>query len=406
MLSACVAEPGSSRYAAPTPLDGPTRPGALPPPGAASARRVAILLPLTGQNAEVGQAMLKAAQLSLDQPGAPKLDQQDTGGTPEGAANAARAALAAGAGIILGPLTAAETAAAAPLARAAGVPMLAFTSDAVQAQPGVWTLGITPGQQVRRLVLALQAENKTRLAAVVPDNPFGEALATGLLTATSSAGMPSPNVVRTPSSFSGLNDALKSVSDYGGRRGALEAQQRSARATNDADGRRTAAEIGRRAPPPPPMDALLLGASGAQLNQVAPLLAFYDISPGRVRILGPATWARDARRLPGMAGAWYAAPEPGARTGFEQQYATRFNMAARDFTSLAYDAAGIARAVMAPEGYPVGSLTRAEGFAGADGLLALLPDGQVRRGLAIFEIDLTGSHIVQPAPKTLAAPGV
>ena len=73
---------------------------------------------------------------------------------------------------------------------------------------------------------------------------------------------------------------------------------------------------------------------------------------------------------------------------------------------MAYDAAGIARAVMAPEGYPVGSLTRAEGFAGADGLLALLPDGQVRRGLAIFEIDLTGSHIVQPAPKTLAAPGV
>jgi branched-chain amino acid transport system substrate-binding protein len=404
-LSACVADPAASRYAAPVALNKATRPdGAALPRGAG--RRVAILLPLTGPNAEVGQALLKAAQLALDQPGSPELNQQDTGGTPDGAVKAARAALAAGAGIILGPLTAAETAAAAPVARAAGAPMLAFTSDSNLAQPGVWTLGLAPGQQVRRLVLALQAENKTRLAAVVPENPFGEALAAGMLTTAGAVGMPMPRVVRTPSSFTGMNDALKSVSDYGSRRGAMEAQQRSARASNDADGRRNAAEIGRRQPSPPPMDALLLGASGALLGQAAPLLSFYDIGPDQVRILGPATWAREASRLPALSGAWYAAPDPAAKAGFEQLYAKKFNAPPRDFTTLAYDAAGIARAIAAADGFPVGSLTRAEGFAGSDGLVALLPDGQVRRGLAIFEIDRAGSHIVQPAPTTLAAPGV
>jgi hypothetical protein len=39
-------------------------------------------------------------------------------------------------------------------------------------------------------------------------------------------------------------------------------------------------------------------------------------------------------------------------------------------------------------------------------LIGLLPDGGVRRGLAIFEVDRGGAHIVQPAPQTLAAPGV
>ncbi len=118
--------------------------------GGPAGHRVAILLPLSGARADIGQALLHGAQLALDAPGAPPLDVKDTGGTPDGAAAAAQAAIADGAGLILGPLTSAETAAVAPVARAANVAVLAFTNDPSQAQPGVWTLGITPGQQVRR----------------------------------------------------------------------------------------------------------------------------------------------------------------------------------------------------------------------------------------------------------------
>ncbi len=405
-LSACVAPPQPRGY-------GASGPGAASAPDAAGpGRRIGILLPLTGPNAEVGRTLLQAAQLSLGSPGrpgspdAPPLDQYDTAGTPEGAANAARAALSAGAGILLGPLTAAETAAVAPVATAAGVPVLAFTSDASLSQPGVWTLGITPAQQVRRMVLAVGAENKARLAAVLPQNSFGDALAAGLRTAASEASLKEPRIVRAPYSFTGFNDALKTVSDYGSRRGAIEAQQRAARASNDADGRRQAAEIGRQAPPPPPMDALLLGASGGLLGQVVPLLAFYDLPPDQVRILGPATWLREASQLPGLAGAWFAAPDPAARSGFEQQYAAKYNGPARDFASIAYDAAGMARSVATPQGFDANALSRPDGFAGADGLVALQPNGQVRRGLAIFQVDRGGSHVVQPAPQSLAAPGV
>lgn len=398
LLAACVAPPGAPRQAAE--LNAPTA-DARP-----SGRRVAILLPLTGPNAELGQAMLKAAQLSLSRPGSPELDQHDTAGTPEGAANAARAALGAGAGLILGPLTAAETAAAGPVARGAGVPMLAFTSDSAQAQPGVWPLGITPAQQVRRLVLAVQAENKTKLAVVVPQNILGEALANGALAATAAARIPDPRIVRAPGTFSAMNDALKDVSDFANRRGAQDAAQRTARARNDADGRREAAEIGRRTPGAPPMDALLLGVTGELLGQVVPLLSFYDIGPGQVRILGPGTWAREAARQPALAGAWYAAPDPAQRAGFEKAFAAKYNAPPRELTSLAYDAAGIARAAISPQGTSLDSIQRPEGFAGADGLIGLLPDGQVRRGLAIFEVDRGGAHLVQPAPQTLAAPGV
>lgn len=367
---------------------------------------MAILLPLTGPNAEIGQAMLRAAQLSLDQPNAPPLDSRDTGGTPEGAAESARLALAGGAGLILGPLTAAETAAVAPIARAAGVPVLAFTSDAAQAQPGVWTLGITPAQQVRRLVLAVQAEGKTRIGAVLPQNAFGDAMASGLVAAAASAGIAEPRIMRIGGGFSAVNGALRDISGYATRRGAIEGQVQAARARGDADGRREAAELGRQTPPAPPIDALMLGASGDSLGQAAPLLAFYDIGPDQVRILGPALWAREASRLSALSGAWYAAPDPAQRLAFEQRYAAKHNAPPRELASLAFDAAGVARVVADATGFSPSALARPEGFAGADGLFALQPDGQVRRGLAIFEIDRGGAHIVQPAPQSLSAPGV
>lgn len=391
-LAACVADPSGGGYNSPFGLNAAPG-GSGPAPGSdAAGRRVAILLPLTGQNSEVGQALLRAAQLSLDQPGGLPLDARDTHGTPAGAAEAARAALEGGAGIILGPLTAGETGAVAPLARAAGVPVLAFTSDVAQAQPGVWTMGVTPGQQVRRLVLAVQAEGKTRLGAVVPQNAFGDALATGMTASAAEAGLPPPQVLRYSNGFVGLNASLKEVSAFAARHGGQEPQGRPA----DAPPADPAA--------PPPVDALLLGALGPQLSQAAPLLKFYDISPAQVRVFGPATWAREAGQLSALAGAWYAAPDPSARVPFEQTYTAKYGSPPRDLASIAYDAAGVARASLDRLGYSAQLLLRPQGYVGADGPFRLLPDGQVQRSLAIFEIDRGGSHIVQPAPGTPAAP--
>ena len=378
-LSACVVPPGPASYGA-SPLNVgalPSQAIPLPGPGGATPRRVALLLPLSGPNADVGQSMLKAAQLSFAQPGSPELDTRDTRGTPDGAAQAARGALAAGDTLVLGPLTSPETLAVAPLTRAANVPMLAFTSDATVAQPGVWPLGITPAQQVRRLLAAAVADNRTRIAAVLPQGAYGDAMATGLMDAIAATGLPPPRIRRTSTTVAGISAGLRDVSDYAARHSATDT------------------------PPPAPVDALVLGVSGPVLAQVVPLLPASDLPPGTVRILGPATWARDAANLPGLTGAWFAAPDPAPRTTFAQQYAARYNIPARDFASIAFDAAGIARVTAGPAGFDPASLTRPEGFAGADGVLALSPDGRVRRGLALMEVGPGGPRLIQPAPQAV-----
>jgi hypothetical protein len=363
---------------------------------------------MTGANAERGQGMAQAARLALAAPGSPMLDVRDTASTPDGAAAAAKAAVAAGDGLILGPLTAAETAAVAPIARAAGVAVLAFTNDPAQAQPGVWTLGVTPAQQVRRLAGAVLAQGKTRFAAMLPPGDFGSAMATALTQTLVAAGAPSPDIRIHDGGNPNIAATLREISDYAGRRGPLDARIKAARALRTAAGRKLAAELTREPVPPAPFDALLLADTGEKLAWESSFLGYYDIDPPNVRLLGPSLWASPAMRGgAALNGAWYAAPDPAARATFDQDYQAAYAAPAPALADFAYDAAAIARVLAAaPGGFTIASLCRPEGFAGVDGVLALQPDGTVRRGLAVFEIQHGAASIVDAAPTDLTAPGI
>jgi branched-chain amino acid transport system substrate-binding protein len=380
-------------------------PGQAGQQGGAAGRGVALLLPLTGSMASLAQPMQQAAQLAMNTPGAPALDVKDTGGTPDGAAAAARAAIADGVGLILGPLTSSETAAVAPVARAANVPVLAFTNDPAQAQPGVWTLGITPAQQVRRLVGAAQGQGKTRFAALLPANDFGRVMGEALTQATSAQQLPPPDVRQYSPGMASINQAVRDLSGYASRRGPIDAQIRAAREAGTPEGRKQAQELARSSIPPAPFDALLLGDTGESLSEIAAMLPYYDIDRGSVRILGPALWASPSSGSRQMGGAWYAAPDPAARTAFEQAYSDKYGGSPPPLADLAYDAAAIARVAAGQGGFSPAALAQPAGFAGVDGWLGLQDDGHVRRGLAVFEIQRGGPQIVDPAPTSPTAPG-
>jgi ABC-type branched-subunit amino acid transport system substrate-binding protein len=375
-----------------------------PPSAGASGQGVAILLPLSGPRAEIGQTMLRAAQLALDMPGAPSLDAKDTGGTPSGAVAAAQAAIAAGAGLILGPLTSPETAAVAPIARAANVAVLAFTNDPSQAQPGVWTLGITPGQQVRRLVAATEGQGKSEFAGLLPDNDFGHAMGQALTQATAASNSAPPNVRFYAPGMPSINTAARNLSGYANRRGPVDAQIREARALGTPEGRHQAQELAKTAIPPPSFNTLLLADTGDALAEIAAVLPYYDVDRSAVQIIGPALWASPSSGSGQFRGAWYAAPDPATRSGFAQAYSAKYGSDPGPLADLAYDAASIAR-VLGGRGFSIGGLTQPAGFVGADGWFALLADGQVRRALAVFAVERGGPQMVEPAPTSANVPG-
>lgn len=412
-LQSDVALPGSA---------GAPMPPAVPPSGP----KVGILLPLSGPNGSLGEGMLRAARLALDIPGSPILDPHDTAG-PSGAANAETLAIQAGDRIILGPLTSADTAQVAPIATAANIPVLAFTSDVTQAHPGVWVMGVTPEQQVRRLIFAAKQDGRSRIAALLPSSALGEAMAQGLTVACADAGLPPPTILTHAGTSESIDATMKQLSDFTTRRGVVD-QQLKDTAASAAPAASAAALPGQQvwpapaaplsgisataattppvvapAPPmpPPPFDALLLGDTGLQLQQVITALHTSGITSAQVRIMGPTLWGAFASKLHALAGAWYAGPQPTARLGFVQQYQAAYHQSPKPLSDIPYDAAALARST-ASKNYNVGDITRADGFAGVDGVFALKPDGHVLRALAIFQVQPGGgATIIQPAPNTV-----
>lgn len=376
-LGACVAQQGSPGYGRMPTAAGQSSRLAQP-----VGRRVVVLLPLSGANAQLGQSMLLAARLAFEPGPANAFDTQDTKGTAQGAIAAANAAAAGGAGLIVGPLTAVETAAITPLATARAIPVLAFSSDGSKARPGIWPMGLTPAQQTRTLVRASLADNKRRIGAILPSDAFGDSLAAGLAAAAAEAALPPPTILRYQSK-AGLDSAITRMAASG-----------------------TAASLpGLPLATQPPIDALLLGTLPDATLQILPSLVAAGLGPDRVRILGTALWARDATRLAPLAGAWFAGPPASTLKTFEDNYIAHYGAPPRDIASIAFDAAGAARAASGPNGIELGTLLNPSGFAGANGVFRLLPDGTVRRTLAIFEIG-GGTVRMRDAPPESASPSM
>lgn len=373
--------------------------------------RVALLLPLTGPGAGVGQAMLNAAQMALFSFADQKftLLTHDTRGTPEGAAEAAQLAIGDGAGLILGPLFAASVEGMTPVAKQAKVPVIAFTSDRSVTGDGVYTLGFLPRPQVERVVDFASRRGVTRFAAMAPKNAYGFAVLHAFKVAVARTG---GEVARTQvydPQAEDFSDMVRDMADYEYRRATLLAQRKELEGKSDEVSKAALARLENlQTMGDLPYDALLVADGGKRLQAIAALLPFYDIDPKKVRMLGTGQWDEPGIGAePALVGGWYAAPAPNARSGFEQEYKDVYGQLPPRLATIAYDAAALA-AVLAqlPEAdrFSEKTLTNANGFAGRDGIFRFLSDGTAERGLAVLQVRQRDAVVVDKAPATFQTP--
>jgi branched-chain amino acid transport system substrate-binding protein len=365
LLASCAMAPKGKPgpVAPPPPVEQPDG-GGLP---ADQARhRVALLVPLTGSNAAVGQSIANAATMALIDAGN-KSVRMTTYDTAPGAAAAAARALADGNRLFLGPLLSEDAAAVAPAARKAGVPVISYSNDAAVAGNGVFLMGFSPAQSIDRVIHYAKGKGVKRFAALVPSGVYGRNASTAI---------------------------IRSVENADGNLVAMKSYERNARSLQ-----RAVADLGRSQQG---YEGVLIADNARLAIGAVPLIR--KMSSQQARVLGTELWAAEPSALtsPMLAGAWFASVSDARYRQLATAYRRQFGKAPFRLASLGYDSmllvVKIARDWKVGERFPTDHLRDEDGFVGVDGAFRFGPNGVAQRALEVNEASPGGVKTVSAAP--------
>lgn len=328
--------------------------------------RIALLVPMSGSNSEVGQSIANATTMALLDTNADNL-RITTYDTATGARDAARQAITDGNKLILGPLMSDNVGQILSEARPADVPLITFSNDTGVAGPDVFVIGHVPEQSVERTVAYARQRGSQRFAALVPEGEYGRRAADALGDAVSDFG---GSVVATET-FARGNTSIVSAAQRLRQRGGF--------------------------------DTVLI-ADGARLAS----LAANELRPrgtGTTQLLGTELWSGEAgvTRTPALQGAWFSAVSDGRFKRFSDSYRDRFGGQPYRISTLGYDAVlltlRVAQDWRPGRDFPVGRLRDEGGFLGLDGAFRFSRSGLVERAMEVREVRDDRVVIVSPAPQ-------
>ena len=362
VLAACKVVPDTRPGPAPAPTQAGPDANVLPTDTAR--HRVALLVPLSGENAAVGRSIANATTMALLDTSAENL-RITTYDTATGAGTAAASAVRDGNKLILGPLVREDVTAVLAQARPADVPLITFSNDTSIAAPDVFVMGHIPEQSVTRTVAYASGQGARRFAALVPNGDYGR---------------------RT-------GDALaRAVAGVGGTLATVEQYDRGNTSIVSAAGRLKA-----------------VGGYDAVLIAEAPRLAATAAATIReggaqVYLLGTELWSGEASVASSAAlrGALFSAVSDNRFRQFASSYQTRFGEQPFRLATLGYDAVlltlRIARDWQPGRAFPTGRMLADDGFLGLDGPFRFRSNGIAERAMEVREVGNATVAVVDPAP--------
>ncbi|WP_176399669.1 penicillin-binding protein activator [Novosphingobium sp. B 225] len=361
LLAGCKVIPKGVPEPTPPPTPAPT--DGLP---ADQARhRVALLVPLTGPNAAVGQSIANATTMALLDTNAKNL-RITTYDIASGPAAAASKAISDGNRLILGPIQAEDVPPIATIARAARVPLVTYTGSTGVAARDVFVMSTVPEASLARTVVYAVKTGSKRFALLAPKGEYGQRAAAAYAEAVKAAGGTLVQTQTYDRSNTSVISAAQRMKTKGG------------------------------------FDAVLIADSARFAVQAAAQLK----APGAVapRILGPELWNGEASvySSPALRGALFSAISDTRFRTFADSYKSRFGVAPYRLATMGYDSVllsiRIARDWQPGTPFPLARVTDTGGFLGIDGPFRFGAGGVIDRALEVRQVQAKGVGIVSAAP--------
>ena len=362
-LAACKVVPDTGRPG-PAPAPTPTPVPSDELPSDTGRHRVALLVPLSGENAAVGRSLANATTMALLDTNSQNL-RITTYDTATGAGSAAARAIADGNKLILGPLVREDVAPVLARARPADVPLITFSNDTSVAEPDVFVMGHVPEQSVTRTVGYLAGQGARRFAALLPNGEYGRRTGDALAQSVGRVGGTVVEVERYDRGNTSIVSAAERLKARGGYDAVLI-----------AEGPRLSASA-----------ASTLKADGAQ-----------------VALLGTELWSGESTVAGSAAlrGALFSAVSDNRYRQFVTSYEGRFGEQPFRIATLGYDAVlltlRIARDWQPGRDFPTNRMVANDGFLGLDGPFRFRSNGIGERAMEVRRVGAGTVIVADPAP--------
>ena len=327
-------------------------------------QRIALLVPLSGPSAAMGESIANATTMALLDTNA-KTIRITTYDTAAGPAAAAARAVQDGNRLILGPLLAGDVRTVAAVARGAKVPLITYSNDESVAARDVFVLGATPSSAIARVVSYASSRGIKRFALLASKGDYGTRASAAYGAAVRAVG----GTLVTSQTYDRANNSILSAATRLRARGGY--------------------------------DAVMVADSGKFAALAAPQLK--AIGAASPRLLGTELWSGELvlSRNPALRGAWFAALSDSRFARFAASYKTRFGTAPYRLSTFGYDsvllAVRIAKDWRPGTPFPAARLADRDGFLGLDGPFRFAPGGMGERALEVREARAGGMTIISPA---------
>ena len=379
-----------------------------------TAHTMAVLLPLSGDNAPVGHTIRTSVETAILQSGAKNLsvsfyDSADNLG------DNINTILSSDPEIIVGPVFA-NDARIVRDAKSINLPVLSFTSDATAIGNGVMTMALMPTNSIETIVREIKNDNATQFIIMAPDNASGKLMAGTAKHASEIYDMPLAGIFYyTEHDSESIKNAAANASMYNARSAAhtrarqvisdvLTNEQLSSieesnlnRQLEKLDKTDTLGGV--------PYNAVLFLGNGDDTKSLASFLRYYDVSARDARFYGTTMWdGSDVISDFTMSGSKFATlpdTNPGFAVVYEQIAGTQPNRLA----TFGYDAANMAIGMIYSDKSDAAYLLDPSGYMGTDGLFRMTPNGASERALRILELNGTNTPTEsKSAPRNFMKP--
>lgn len=354
--------------------------------------KIGMLLPLSGENAHIGNSLLKAGKLSLNksQNKNIKLFVKDTESNNENIITSYYDLINKDVDIILGPLFSKNIKIIHPISEDENIIMITFSNNIEMKNENTFISGLSPENEIQEVIDYAILKGSEKFGLILPDNKYGKRIKQLIQNfVLKMDGKVTQYVFYDPTNPD-FYEASKIIANYDYRKIELEKKlnelkkvgtltaEKKYKMLNKQD---TLGELD--------FDSLYIGAENIKhISMLASILPYYDVDPKKVLYIGNSLWKKNVLlKEPALEKGLFPYFPEKKFSNFETEYAETFQKKPHEIAYLAFDLVGlISNLQKTNKKINISNITSSDGFIGTNGLFRFERDGNIERSLSIFQI--------------------